>query len=118
MRGFLSELGCLPVLAMVHIPKLQEVLAGDGTWCGDAEQWDGYLGRTLERLDWWTEAAQPQRNEDAIRPTRHFSAPRLSVTPLNASLRSVKQPHAAFKGEAFQPHWQRLILRKRGRSAQ
>lgn len=30
MRTFLSELGCLPVSAMIHIPKAQEVFDEDG----------------------------------------------------------------------------------------
>ena len=32
MRSFLSELGCLPVSAMIHIPKAHEVLAEDGNF--------------------------------------------------------------------------------------
>ena len=35
MRAYLSELGCLPVSAMVHIPKAHEVLAHDGTCLKD-----------------------------------------------------------------------------------
>ena len=30
MRTFLAELGCLPVSAMIHVPKAQEVFAPDG----------------------------------------------------------------------------------------
>lgn len=72
MRGFLSELGCLPVSAMTHIPKAQEVLEDDGAWTLDAEKWDGYVGRTLGQLEWWAEAAQRQRLEGDTTTTRAF----------------------------------------------
>ncbi len=31
MRTFLSELGCLPVSSMIHVPKAQEVFTADGS---------------------------------------------------------------------------------------
>lgn len=63
MRTFLSELGCLPVSAMIHIPKAQEVLEEDGSWrAGQDEQaWTGYFGRTLGQLEWWAAAARDGR---------------------------------------------------------
>lgn len=62
MRTFLSELGCLPVSAMVHIPKAQEVLSEDGVFIeADQEGWHGYLARTFVQLDWWASAAKRQR---------------------------------------------------------
>ena len=73
MRTFLSELGCLPVSAMVHLPKAQEVLSEDGTWIADAERWDGYVGRTLAQLEWWAEAARRQRAEGEAEPTKAFN---------------------------------------------
>jgi len=65
MRSFLSELGCLPVSAMIHVPKAQEVFAEDGSYVDDADakRWDGYFGRTLDQLLWWGEAAARQRAE-------------------------------------------------------
>lgn len=72
MRGFLSELGCLPVSAMVHIPKAQEALTEDGAWENDADDWDGYLGRTLAQLDWWAEAAKRQHEEGEATTTETF----------------------------------------------
>lgn len=72
MRGFLSELGCLPVSAMVHIPKAQEALAEDGTWATDPDVWDSYLGRTLTQLDWWAEAAKRQHGQGDVRSTEAF----------------------------------------------
>ncbi len=69
MRGFLSELGCLPVSAMTHLPKAQEVLGVEGAWTADADKWDGYVGRTLAQLDWWARAAARQRLETGAATT-------------------------------------------------
>lgn len=65
MRGFLSELGCLPVSAMIHIPKAQEVLDSSGTFLEsvDAEAWADYFGRTFNQLEWWALAARIHRTE-------------------------------------------------------
>ena len=71
LRTFLAELGCLPVSAMIHVPKAQEVFDTDGRFLDDvdAEQWTGYFNRTLLQLAWWAEAARRQReNGDAVRP--------------------------------------------------
>ena len=67
MRTFLSELGCLPVSAMIHVPKAHEVFAEDGSYAPDVDgaRWDGYLGRTFAQLVWWAEAARRQRAEGA-----------------------------------------------------
>lgn len=63
MRTFLSELGCLPVSAMVHVPKAHEALREDGTPADgqDAGAWAGYLGRVFAQLEWWAEAARAAR---------------------------------------------------------
>lgn len=65
MRGFLSELGCLPVSAMIHIPKAHEVLDSDGAFLEgvDAEAWTGYFGRAFSQLEWWASAARKYRAE-------------------------------------------------------
>lgn len=69
MRGFLSELGCLPVSAMVHIPHAHEAIAEDGAWAGDVERWNSYVGRTFAQLEWWAQAARRQRSlSDAATP--------------------------------------------------
>ena len=73
MRGFLSELGCLPVSAMTHIPKAQEVLDSEGAWTADPERWDAYVTRTLVQLEWWAEAARRQRAEGDAAPTAAFA---------------------------------------------
>lgn len=68
MRTFLAELGCLPVSAMIHVPRAQEVLEDDGTFREDADRWAGYFGRSLAQLGWWADAAARQR--DVQDPTR------------------------------------------------
>jgi NAD(P)H-dependent FMN reductase len=64
MRSFLSELGCLPVSAMIHVPKAHEVLAEDGNFLAsvDAERWTSYFGRSFAQLTWWASAAKNQRS--------------------------------------------------------
>ena len=63
MRTFLAELGCLSVSAMIHIPKAQEVFDEQGEFMEgvDANQWQGYFGRTFLQLHWWAEATKAQR---------------------------------------------------------
>ena len=72
MRTFLSELGCLPVSAMIHVPKAQEVFDEAGGYAPGAEaaRWTGYLGRgPSQQLAWWAEAARRQRAKGgAARP--------------------------------------------------
>lgn len=74
MRSFLSELGCLPVSAMIHVPAAQNVLNEDGTVQEEREgkRWNDYLGRTLLQLLWWGEAASRQRDscdpDQMVRP--------------------------------------------------
>ena len=65
MRTFLSELGCLPVSAMIHVPKAQEVFDEAGAYLDgvDGEGWSGYFQRALLQLAWWAEAANRQREE-------------------------------------------------------
>ncbi len=65
MRTFLSELGCLPVSAMIQIPKAHEVLAEDGSFLENVntEGWLDYFGRTFIQLKWWASAAKIQRDK-------------------------------------------------------
>ncbi len=65
MRTFLSELGCLPVSAMIHIPKAHEVLDDTGDFLDgvDRDQWAGYFGRALSQLEWWAAAAENWRKK-------------------------------------------------------
>jgi len=68
MRTFLSELGCLPVSAMIHLPKAQDILSETGDFAEgiDAIAWQGYFGRTLAQLEWWAAAARAQRAVEGI----------------------------------------------------
>ncbi|MCS0357530.1 NADPH-dependent FMN reductase [Vibrio diabolicus] len=63
MRTFLSELGCLPVSAMIHIPKAQEVFDEQGVVADELQQtqWDSYMNRAIHQLIWWAEGASQQR---------------------------------------------------------
>ena len=63
LHPILSELGCLPVSAMVHIPNTKSVLEEDGSLPTptDQAQWDGYLDRCLSQLEWWGEATRRHR---------------------------------------------------------
>lgn len=63
MRGFLSELGCLPVSAMIHVPKAHEVFEEGGGFLpsADPERWRGYMDHGFRQLVWWAEAAKVQR---------------------------------------------------------
>ncbi|MEP0234714.1 MAG: NAD(P)H-dependent oxidoreductase [Parasphingorhabdus sp.] len=67
MRTFLSELGCLPVSAMIHVPKAQEVFTEDGGYAEDVDagRWQTYFARTFDQLVWWGEAAARQRQQAA-----------------------------------------------------
>ena len=73
MRTTLSELGCLPVSAMIHVPKAQEVLTRDGTIAkqksnnndddddNEEDRWRKYCARCFSQLEWWAVAAQNHR---------------------------------------------------------
>ena len=65
LRPVLSELGCLSVSAMVHIPHAGTVLQENGSVVKpeEQEQWDGYLDRCLGQLEWWGEATRRHRQE-------------------------------------------------------
>ncbi|KFZ30811.1 flavoprotein [Pseudidiomarina salinarum] len=64
LRTFLGELGCLPVSAMLHLPKAHEVFDTEGNYqdsVSDKERWDSYFNRTFLQLHWWCEATRNQR---------------------------------------------------------
>ncbi|MBR2514343.1 MAG: NAD(P)H-dependent oxidoreductase [Halomonas sp.] len=82
MRAFLSELGCLPVSAMIHIPKAQEALNDDGQFAQEQERWERYFGRTLGQLTWWAKAAASYKNH--VDPTQVSPAFSKSPTQRNA----------------------------------
>mmetsp|Transcript_1725 Transcript_1725/g.2279 ORF Transcript_1725/g.2279 Transcript_1725/m.2279 type:complete len:296 (-) Transcript_1725:403-1290(-) len=85
LRPFLSELGCLPVSAMVHIPHASKVLNEKGEIIttsshrndeeNDAvqEDWNKYVDRMITQLEFWAEAAKYQRNvEDPMKKSPPF----------------------------------------------
>ena len=61
LRAPLSELGCLPVSAMVHVPKAHEAFDADGRPAQDAQRWAAYGSRTWSQLEWWASAAVAHR---------------------------------------------------------
>jgi chromate reductase, NAD(P)H dehydrogenase (quinone) len=65
LRPILSELGCLPVSAMIHLPKVQEILKEDGSLIQEDTQarWGSHLDRCFSQLDWWGEASKMQRQK-------------------------------------------------------
>lgn len=63
LRPILGELGCLPVSAMIHIPKAQDVVEEDGEPKDDAERWKEYCNRCFSQLGWWGEAAKGHRSK-------------------------------------------------------
>lgn len=62
MRSFLSELGCLPVSAMVHVPFAQKIFNEEGNVLDAQTQghWQKYFARTLNQMMWWAQATQQQ----------------------------------------------------------
>ncbi|RUO20937.1 NADPH-dependent oxidoreductase [Aliidiomarina iranensis] len=77
MRSFLSELGCLPVSAMIHVPKAQEALDAEGNFCENSERWAEYFGRSFGQLRWWAEACNAQREQESPLDT----APAFAMSP-------------------------------------
>lgn len=82
LRPILSELGCLPVSAMIHMPAAHQALAEDGTPNGDeatAARWRTYAARTLGQVEWWAEAAR--RHRAVADPAIAASSPPLRTAP-------------------------------------
>lgn len=63
MRTFLSELGCLPVSAMLHFPRADQVFDPSGELSAgqDSARWGRYVRRGIDQLFWWAAAAMQQR---------------------------------------------------------
>lgn len=71
LRPVLSELGCIAVSSMIHIPRAQEVLDEAGSVVlatgqerdkdPDYTKWSRYAGRTFSQLEWWGGAAKAHR---------------------------------------------------------
>jgi chromate reductase len=77
LRPILSELGCLPVSAMIHIPNAADVLDEDGRVCvvsDEEERWIKYCDRCFSQLEWWGTAAKEHRQkEDPFDESPSFS---------------------------------------------
>lgn len=85
MRPILSELGCLPVSAMIHIPEAQTVLDETGHVTGDEttlQRWDSYVDRCFSQLEWWGGAAAKHRT--VVDPLKVSPAFATSPTQRNA----------------------------------
>jgi len=66
LRPILSELGCIPVSAMIHVPFAQTIFDQDGKVQGDdddVQRWDGYVDRCFSQLEWWGNAAKEHRKK-------------------------------------------------------
>ena len=64
LRPVLSELGCLPVSAMVQVARASDVFDEDGEVVGGEEkrkEWERYAGRTWSQLEWWGMAARDRK---------------------------------------------------------
>jgi chromate reductase len=90
LRPILSELGCLPVSAMIHLPKAQDILDENGeirhkvSSSGDSgeenrKQWESYTSRTWNQLEWWGAAAKDHRN--VVNPLSAGVSPALAHSP-------------------------------------
>lgn len=68
MRAFLSELGCLPVSAMIHIPAAHTVFCADGSFAAevDGTRWISYMERSFSQLLWWAVAARRERDRSGV----------------------------------------------------
>lgn len=74
MRTFLSELGCLPVSSMIHVPQAQNLLSEDGCFFKDDKaEWFEYFGRTFHQLIWWAQAtANHKERVDPLQKIQSF----------------------------------------------
>ncbi|RUO25450.1 NADPH-dependent oxidoreductase [Aliidiomarina minuta] len=77
LRSFLGELGCLPVSAMIHVPKASESIDEEGAFKEDSERWQGYFERSFAQLRWWAEATIAQREKE----DPHQAAPAFKSSP-------------------------------------
>ena len=82
MRSFLSELGCLPVSAMIHLPKAQDVLNAEGAYLAgvNTQEWQGYFARTFSQLIWWANAAKLY-GQDELKPMAFTQSPKQRNAP-------------------------------------
>ena len=77
LRPALSEMGCIPVSAMIHVPKAAEVFDEGGKCLEDHDEWSGYFDRGVSQLEWWGVAARNHR--EIVDP--FAASPALTTTP-------------------------------------
>lgn len=84
LRPFLSELGCLPVSAMVHVPKVSQVIDENGCILENVheKEWDVYVDRMVSQLEWWGEASKEHRAK--VNPFGISAPYRISPSQRNA----------------------------------
>ena len=82
LRPILSELGALPVSAMIHVPKAGEAFDEDGAPREDADRWAQYADRGVAQLEWWATAAREHRSK--VDPTTGSPAFTASPSQRNA----------------------------------
>mmetsp|Transcript_13645 Transcript_13645/g.43092 ORF Transcript_13645/g.43092 Transcript_13645/m.43092 type:complete len:226 (-) Transcript_13645:1433-2110(-) len=75
LRPVLSEVGCLPVSAMIHVPRAHAALDDAGAPAEDS--WFAYADRGLSQLEWWATAARDHKRK--VDPTR--ASPPLRTSP-------------------------------------
>ena len=65
MRVFLSELGCLPVSAMIHVPSAHKAFSEDGSVLESKNQshCESYFSRGIAQLEWWAQATMNYKKE-------------------------------------------------------
>lgn len=65
LRPILSELGCLPVSAMIHVPNGATAFPDEsGVPAEDPERWKDYCDRCFSQLEWWGTAAKKHKETD------------------------------------------------------
>jgi NAD(P)H-dependent FMN reductase len=77
LRPVLSELGCLPVSAMIHFPRAHEIFLDD-SGIPVSDEWNSYTDRCFSQLEWWTEATKEQR----LRRDPYSASPAFTRNPL------------------------------------
>mmetsp|Transcript_6139 Transcript_6139/g.25729 ORF Transcript_6139/g.25729 Transcript_6139/m.25729 type:complete len:97 (+) Transcript_6139:1886-2176(+) len=83
LRPVLSEVGCIPVSAMLHVPRAHEAFDVQGRPTDAAARWTSYAHRGLAQLEWWGVAARNHKR--LVDPTRASPAFQTSPDERNAT---------------------------------
>mmetsp|Transcript_15379 Transcript_15379/g.19037 ORF Transcript_15379/g.19037 Transcript_15379/m.19037 type:complete len:258 (-) Transcript_15379:872-1645(-) len=84
LRPFLSELGCLPVSAMIHFPRAADIVTEDGHMVSQEDEgsWQNYAARTFGQLEWWADATK--NHKELVDPFKNSPAFQSSPSQRNA----------------------------------